>query len=50
VVLIGRIATAVYFLFFPFLYLLGKIEKPRALPQSISAAVLKAPAQSTEKA
>ncbi|HVI52036.1 MAG TPA: cytochrome b/b6 [Candidatus Sulfotelmatobacter sp.] len=49
-VLIGQIATAVYFLFFPFLYLLGKIEKPRALPQSISAAVLKAPAQSTEKA
>jgi quinol-cytochrome oxidoreductase complex cytochrome b subunit len=52
VVMVGRIATAVYFLFFPFLYLLGKIEKPKALPQSISASVLKpaAAAQPMEKA
>ena len=48
--MIGQISTAVYFLFFPFLFLLGKIEKPRALPQSISAAVLKDAAHSTEKA
>ncbi|HLN25559.1 MAG TPA: cytochrome b/b6 [Patescibacteria group bacterium] len=51
-VMIGRIATAVYFGFFPLLWLLGKIEKPRPLPLSISAPVLKAKtaAQPMEKA
>ncbi|MTJ82738.1 MAG: cytochrome b/b6 [Telmatospirillum sp.] len=41
IVVVGRIATAVYFLFFPTLWVLGKVEKPRPLPHSISAPVLK---------
>ncbi len=41
IVVVGRIATAAYFLFFPLLWILGKVEKPRPLPQSISAPVLK---------
>ncbi|PKU23919.1 cytochrome b [Telmatospirillum siberiense] len=41
IVVVGRIATAAYFLFFPLLWVLGKIEKPKPLPQSISAPVLK---------
>ena len=40
-ILIGRIATAAYFLFFPLLWVIGKIEKPRPLPQSIAHPVLK---------
>jgi quinol-cytochrome oxidoreductase complex cytochrome b subunit len=42
-VLVGQAATAFYFLFFPLLYLIGKFEKPRPLPQSISAPILGAP-------
>ena len=53
-VLIGQIAAAYYFFhLLVLLPLLGKIEKPKALPQSISAPVLKAgakPAQPMEKA
>jgi quinol-cytochrome oxidoreductase complex cytochrome b subunit len=41
VVLVGRVATAAYFLFFPLLWILGKVEKPNPLPQSIAAPVLK---------
>jgi quinol-cytochrome oxidoreductase complex cytochrome b subunit len=41
IVLVGRAATAFYFGFFPLIWILGKVEKPRALPQSISAPVLK---------
>jgi ubiquinol-cytochrome c reductase cytochrome b/c1 subunit len=37
---LGRAATIVYFLFFPTVWLLGKIERPRPLPQSIAAPVL----------
>ena len=44
-VLVGRIATAIYFAFFPLLYLVGKFEKPRPLPQSIAAPVLKTQAK-----
>jgi quinol-cytochrome oxidoreductase complex cytochrome b subunit len=56
---VGQIATAYYFAhFLVIMPLLGKIEKPRPLPASISAPVLKggghavagAPAQSMEKA
>lgn len=53
-VLIGQIAAAYYFFhLLVLLPILGKIEKPKALPQSISAPVLKAgakPAQPMEKA
>jgi quinol-cytochrome oxidoreductase complex cytochrome b subunit len=41
IVVVGRIATAAYFLFFPLLWIIGKVEKPKPLPQSISAPVLK---------
>jgi len=41
IVLVGRVATAAYFLFFPLLWVLGKLEKPKPLPQSIAAPVLK---------
>jgi quinol-cytochrome oxidoreductase complex cytochrome b subunit len=41
IVLVGRIATAAYFLFFPLLWILGKVETPKPLPQSIAAPVLK---------
>ncbi len=40
-VLIGQLATVGYFAYFPLLWLLGKVVKPRPLPQSISAPVLK---------
>ena len=40
-VLIGQIGTACYFGFFPLLWIIGKIEKPRPLPQSIAQPVLK---------
>jgi len=40
-IVIGRVATLGYFAFFPLLWLIGKIEKPRPLPQSISQPVLK---------
>jgi quinol-cytochrome oxidoreductase complex cytochrome b subunit len=40
-VLIGRIATFAYFGFFPLIWIIGKIEKPRPLPQSIAQPVLK---------
>ncbi len=53
-VLIGQLAAAYYFFhLLVLLPILGKIEKPKALPQSISAPVLKAgakPAQPMEKA
>jgi ubiquinol-cytochrome c reductase cytochrome b/c1 subunit len=39
--LIGRIATLGYFAFFPLLWIVGKFEKPRPLPQSIAQPVLK---------
>jgi quinol-cytochrome oxidoreductase complex cytochrome b subunit len=41
IVIVGRVATAAYFLFFPLLWILGKVEKPKPLPQSIAAPVLK---------
>jgi len=40
-VLMGQIGTAVYFGFFPLIWIIGKIEKPRPLPQSIAQPVLK---------
>jgi ubiquinol-cytochrome c reductase cytochrome b/c1 subunit len=40
-VMIGRIATFAYFAFFPLLWIIGKVEKPRPLPQSIAQPVLK---------
>ncbi len=56
-IIVGQVATVYYFAHFLVLMpLLGKIEKPRALPQSISAPVLKgaglagASAQTMEKA
>lgn len=50
-VLIGQIATLAYFSFFPALWIIGKLEKPRPLPMSIAQPVLMgaAPA-SNEKA
>jgi quinol-cytochrome oxidoreductase complex cytochrome b subunit len=41
IVLIGQLATAGYFAFFPLLWIIGKLEKPRPLPQSIAQPVLK---------
>jgi ubiquinol-cytochrome c reductase cytochrome b subunit len=43
-VLVGRIATGLYFLYFPLLWVIGKIEKPLPLPQSIAAPVLRSSA------
>ena len=40
VVIVGRIATFYYFLHFLILSVLGKLERPRPLPDSIAAAVL----------
>jgi quinol-cytochrome oxidoreductase complex cytochrome b subunit len=40
-VLMGQIGTLVYFAFFPLLWIIGKVEKPRPLPQSIAQPVLK---------
>ena len=40
-VLIGQLGTFAYFAFFPLLWIIGKIEKPRPLPQSIAQPVLK---------
>ncbi|MBF0095168.1 MAG: cytochrome b N-terminal domain-containing protein [Alphaproteobacteria bacterium] len=40
-VLVGRIATIYYFAHFAFLPILGWIERPRPLPESISAPVIK---------
>ena len=37
----GRLATVIYFLYFPVLWLTSKLEKPLPLPQSISTPVLK---------
>jgi quinol-cytochrome oxidoreductase complex cytochrome b subunit len=39
-VLIGQLATAAYFAFFPALWIIGKLEKPRPLPMSIAHPVL----------
>ena len=41
-IVVGQVATLAYFAFFPLLWVLGKIERPRSLPQSIGAPVLKA--------
>jgi ubiquinol-cytochrome c reductase cytochrome b subunit len=41
VVLLGQLGTAAYFAFFPLLWIIGKVEKPRPLPQSIAQPVLK---------
>ena len=50
-VLIGRICTFGYFAFFPLVWIIGKVEKPRPLPQSIAQPVLKgASAGQMEKA
>ena len=40
-VLIGQLGTLAYFAFFPLLWIIGKVEKPRPLPQSIAQPVLK---------
>ena len=40
-VLMGQLGTAAYFGFFPLLWIIGKVEKPRPLPQSIAQPVLK---------
>ena len=40
-IVIGRLATALYFLFFLALPLIGWFEKPKKLPESIAKAVLK---------
>jgi quinol-cytochrome oxidoreductase complex cytochrome b subunit len=40
-VVVGRIATAAYFLFFVAVYFLSHIERPKPLPASISEPVLK---------
>ena len=40
-VLLGQLGTAAYFAFFPLLWIIGKVEKPRPLPQSIAQPVLK---------
>jgi len=40
-VLLGQLGTAAYFAFFPLLWIIGKLEKPRPLPQSIAQPVLK---------
>jgi len=40
-VLMGQLGTAAYFAFFPLLWIIGKLEKPRPLPQSIAQPVLK---------
>jgi quinol-cytochrome oxidoreductase complex cytochrome b subunit len=46
ILLIGRLATAFYFIFFLILLpLISWLEKPMALPRSISAPVLKAKEQ-----
>jgi quinol-cytochrome oxidoreductase complex cytochrome b subunit len=48
-ILLGQVATAYYFLhFIVILPLLGKLEKPGVVPDSISAAVIKAPSGSTD--
>ncbi|HIJ61299.1 MAG TPA: cytochrome b [Rhodospirillaceae bacterium] len=39
---LGRIFSVVYFAFFPLLWVIGKVEKPRPLPNSIALPVLKA--------
>jgi len=39
--IVGRIATAAYFLFFVILYFLSFVERPKPLPASISEPVLK---------
>jgi quinol-cytochrome oxidoreductase complex cytochrome b subunit len=39
-VIIGQLATAAYFAFFPALWIIGKLEKPRPLPMSIAQPVL----------
>jgi quinol-cytochrome oxidoreductase complex cytochrome b subunit len=54
-VMIGRVATSLYFLFFPVVWVIGKVEKPLPLPQSIAAPVLRGasaahPAKTKEKA
>jgi quinol-cytochrome oxidoreductase complex cytochrome b subunit len=41
IVLIGQLGTLAYFAFFPLLWIIGKVEKPRPLPQSIAQPVLK---------
>ena len=38
---LGRIFSLVYFAFFPLLWVIGKVERPRPLPHSIAAPVLK---------
>ncbi len=53
--IIGRIATAYYFLHFVIVFVLSYVERPRPLPSSIGEAVLKgggapAPAAAREKA
>ena len=40
-VLLGQLGTAAYFAFFPLLWIIGKVEKPRPLPHSIAQPVLK---------
>ena len=40
-VLMGQLGTVAYFAFFPLLWIIGKVEKPRPLPQSIAQPVLK---------
>jgi len=39
-IVIGRLATALYFLFFLVLPFIGSFEQPKKLPESISTAVL----------
>ncbi|MCH7916271.1 MAG: cytochrome b, partial [Deltaproteobacteria bacterium] len=49
ILIIGQVATAYYFLhFLVVMPLIGRFEKPRPLPDSISKAVLKRPAQPAE--
>ena len=40
-VTLGRVFSVAYFAFFPLLWLTSKFEKPKPLPQSIAAPVLK---------
>jgi ubiquinol-cytochrome c reductase cytochrome b/c1 subunit len=50
-IIIGRVSTFAYFAFFPLVWVIGKVEKPRPLPQSIAQPVLKgAAAGKKEKA
>jgi quinol-cytochrome oxidoreductase complex cytochrome b subunit len=39
--IVGRVATAYYFLHFVIIFVLSYVERPRPLPKSISEAVLK---------